>query len=138
MNPAAFFSLGLCIFIPSICFGQKTTLGVPLRGALIKKPASALQEKALPPGAVLPGRVPAGVAPSGSQAAAARPVKPGDDKLTRTLALQFNRSPGSILKTWSLVNNPVVQKELPQPPGPDSDDKKKLAARQLAESVRKL
>ncbi|MEE2642699.1 MAG: hypothetical protein VX768_18870 [Planctomycetota bacterium] len=138
MNPAAFFSLGLCIFIPSICFGQKTTLGVPLRGALIKKPASALQEKALPPGAVLPGRVPAGVAPAGSQAAAARPVKPGDDKLTRILALQFNRSPGSILKTWSLVNNPVVEKELPQPPGPDSDDKKKLAARQLAESVRKF
>ena len=42
-------------------------------------------------------------------------------RLTKTLLLQFNRSPVSVLKAWSLRNNPPTpERQKPVPPGPDT------------------
>lgn len=42
-------------------------------------------------------------------------------RLTKTLLLQFNRSPVSVLKAWSLRNNPPTpERKKPVPPGPDT------------------
>lgn len=54
-------------------------------------------------------------------------------KLAKVKVLQFNRSPGSILKVWSQVNREDSLKVRPEPPGPDNSEWEKT--KRLAKSV---
>lgn len=59
--------------------------------------------------------------------------KMANPKLTQALLLNFNKSPASILKTWAEVNNPVMPKQRPEPPGPD--DPQEIEAARVAQAV---
>ncbi|MEC9093276.1 MAG: hypothetical protein VX438_11255, partial [Planctomycetota bacterium] len=56
-------------------------------------------------------------------------------KLALTLARTFNRSPGSILKTWAHYHQPTPQHQRPQPPGPEKDSQPQERLKSIAQSV---
>lgn len=105
-----------------LVFGtNKSFAQTVVRAIKLGSPASAsLQQATGQSAALLPGQVP--VLPPGVVAAGDVVVEEiKSPRLTETLLMQFNRSPVSVLKAWSLRNNPPApEKKTPIPPGPDT------------------